>query len=327
MLSSVQIYNLSQNIQENDLQHLQLFTEYGRLALEDSGKTPFQRLQFLVRDWCFPYEAEYGAFGGKCILDRRLAMSDKQHADLRSLRKHIKSCFSEIACFLMPHPGLKVATHPNFDGRLSDIDTEFKRCLQVLVPILLAPEILILKEINGQKVRAWELVQYFKSYINIYSDNELPEPKSMLVATAEANNLAAVAEAKEIYSSLMEDVCGGGRPYLSTAHLESEHLRSKDKALFQFQSKRKMGGDEFSLIYKEKLEQDLDEQFGQFKAHNESKNIFKAARTPAVFFALAVMFYVASGISGLVGAYAIANMFNLAMGVSLLTLVVWAYVR
>lgn len=46
-----------------------------------------------------------------------------------------------------------------------------------------------------------------------------------------------------------------------------------------------------------------------------------------MFFALAVMFYIASGVTGLVGAYSIANMFNLAMGISLLTLVMWAYVR
>lgn len=101
----------------------------------------------------------------------------------------------------MPHPGLKVATNPNFDGRLAgkqvlfidcvsfvyvflfavDIDPEFKKNLQILVPMLLAPENLVLKKINGQKVRARELVQYFKSYIQIYSGNELPEPKSMLV--------------------------------------------------------------------------------------------------------------------------------------------------
>lgn len=233
MLSSVQCYNLSQNIQEDDLQHLQLFTEYGRLALADTGKKPFQRLQFLVRDWSFPYEAEYGAGGGQVILKRRLELSDKQHPELQSLRKHITSCFSEIACFLMPHPGLTVATNPKFDGRLSDITLEFKQSLKALIPMLLAPENLIVKQINGQKVRVRDLIQYFKSYMAIYKGNELPEPKSMLVATAEANNLTAVAGAKDIYNTLMEEVCGGTRPYLSTGHLDSEHLRIKDKAIQQ----------------------------------------------------------------------------------------------
>ncbi|XP_022209542.2 atlastin [Drosophila obscura] len=327
MLSSVQIYNLSQNIQEDDLQHLQLFTEYGRLALADTGKKPFQRLQFLVRDWSFPYEAEYGAMGGDKILKRRLEVSDKQHPELQSLRRHISSCFTEVACFLMPHPGLNVATNPKFDGRLTDITPDFKNSLRTLVPMLLAPDNLVYKEISGQRVRARDLIQYFQSYMNIYKGNELPEPKSMLVATAEANHLTAVAAAKELYQQLMEEVCGGTRPYLSTAHLETEHIRVKDKALFQFASKRKMGGEEFTEKFRLQLEEDLEEVFVNYKAHNESKNIFKAARTPAVYFACAVIMYILSGIFGLVGLYTFANFCNLVMGVALLTLALWAYIR
>lgn len=327
MLSSVQIYNLSQNIQEDDLQHLQLFTEYGRLALADTGKKPFQRLQFLVRDWSFPYEAEYGALGGDKILKRRLEVSDKQHPELQSLRRHISSCFTEVACFLMPHPGLNVATNPQFDGRLTDITPEFKNSLRTLVPMLLAPDNLVYKEISGQRVRARDLIQYFQSYMSIYKGNELPEPKSMLVATAEANHLTAVAAAKELYNQLMEEVCGGTRPYLSTAHLETEHLRVKDKALFQFATKRKMGGEEFTEKFRQQLDTDLEDSFVNYRAHNESKNIFKAARTPAVYFACAVIMYIVSGIFGLVGLYTFANFCNLVMGVALLTLALWAYIR
>lgn len=73
--------------------------------------------------------------------------------------------------------------------------------------------------------------------------------------------------------------------------------------------------------------QDLEDQFNQFRAHNESKNIFKAARTPSVFFAIAMVFYIASGVFGLVGLYPVANLCNLAMGVALITLVMWAYIR
>ncbi|XP_060523821.1 atlastin isoform X2 [Cylas formicarius] len=327
MISSVQIYNLSSNIQEDDLQHLQLFTEYGRLALADSGKTPFQRLQFLVRDWRFPYEAPYGAVGGAQILEKRLEVSDHQHSELQSLRRHIRACFSEIACFLMPHPGIKVATIPTFDGRLSEIDPEFKDNLKILVPMLLGPDNLVLKKINGEKVKVRDFVQYCKSYMQIYEGNELPEPKSMLVATAEANNLAAVADAKDTYTLMMEDICGGAKPYMKTERMESEHRIVKDKAIQQFQNKKKMGGEEFSAMYKEQLEKDIEETFLQFKAHNESKNIFKSARTPAVYFALAVIFYVASGFFGLIGLYSLANICNMGMAVAFITLMTWSYVR
>lgn len=64
-----------------------------------------------------------------------------------------------------------------------DIDPDFKNSLQILVPMLLAPENLVLKRITGQRVKARDLVQYFKSYIQIYSGDDLPEPKSMLVVS------------------------------------------------------------------------------------------------------------------------------------------------
>ena len=67
----------------------------------------------------------------------------------------------------------------------------------------------------------------------------------------------AVAGAKELYSTMMETVCGGDKPYLNTASLEGEHVRIKDKALDHFNGRRKMGGAEFSEKYKERLDQVL----------------------------------------------------------------------
>lgn len=64
-----------------------------------------------------------------------------------------------------------------------------------------------------------------------------------------------MAEAKEVYTTLMEEICGGAKPYLQTQLLEGEHARSRDKALHAFHSKRKMGGDEFSQSYCEQLTQ------------------------------------------------------------------------
>lgn len=72
LLSSVQLFNIMQDIHENDLQHLQMFTEYGRLAMEESESRPFQNLLFLVRDWQHPDDFPYGLGGGKRLLDKRL---------------------------------------------------------------------------------------------------------------------------------------------------------------------------------------------------------------------------------------------------------------
>ena len=69
-------------------------------------------------------------------------------------------------------------------------------------------------------------------------------------------------------------------------------------ALEVFNSRRKMGGEEFSLKYREKLEVEIMEAFDNFRILNENKNIFKAANTPITLATVAMICYIASQILG-----------------------------
>lgn len=182
MLSSVQCYNLMHNIEENDLRQLQLFTDYGRLALEHSNEKPFQYLLFLVRDWQYPYELDYGWYGQE-IIDDLLVSVNEQTTEMRELRHHINASFEDIGAFLMPHPGLTVAHDQHFTGDLQQIEPNFIKYTKLLTPLLFAPENLIVKKINGQNVRARDLVQYLQAYLKIFNEISLPDPKNVLLVS------------------------------------------------------------------------------------------------------------------------------------------------
>lgn len=176
LLSSVQCYNLMQNVREDDLQHLELFTEYGRFAQQQSNGKPFQKLLFIVRDWPYPYETNYGWHGQK-VIDDFLSTTNDQTADMRMLRTRIRDSFDEIQAFLMPHPGFIVSQGNNFTGDLRDISSDFIKHMKQLVPSIFAPENLIVKIIHGQKVRARDLIVYLQAYADVFNGNTLPEPK------------------------------------------------------------------------------------------------------------------------------------------------------
>uniref|UniRef100_A0A8C3AHG8 Atlastin-1 n=1 Tax=Cyclopterus lumpus TaxID=8103 RepID=A0A8C3AHG8_CYCLU len=315
MISSMQVYNISQNVQEDDLQHLQVTNTVKHLMRADfkPNKKSIYSMIFLVRDWSFPYEFPYGQEGGMKFLEKRLKISENQHEELQNVRKHIHSCFTNISCFLMPHPGLKVATNPHFDGRIIEIDGEFINNLKVLVPWLLSPRNIDVKEINGSKITCRGLVEYFKAYIKIYQGEELPHPKSMLQV--------------RFLHLLKGPVCGGDRPFLAPSELQARHGAIREEALQVFRGVKKMGGEEFSRRYLQQLEGEVDEVFVQYIKHNDSKNIFHAARTPATLFVVIFVMYVAAGITGFVGVDVIASLCNMILGLTLITLCTWAYIR
>uniref|UniRef100_A0AC35TWW8 Major sperm protein n=1 Tax=Rhabditophanes sp. KR3021 TaxID=114890 RepID=A0AC35TWW8_9BILA len=327
MIATTQIFNISQNIQEDDLQHLQLFTEYGRLALEDSEATPFQDLLFLVRDWSYPYEHEYGFEGGAGLLKDRLTITESQHNELKQLRKHINGCFEKLECFLMPHPGLKVSNDPNFKGSIKDIESDFQTNIGTFVEHIFSPENIVPKKINGIALTCRDLFEYFKAYITVFKGSDLPEPKTMLNATAEANNFAAVSQAKAIYTKGMEEICGGGTPYMKTSDLEKEHEKAMAKSIRNFKSTKKMGGTDFSLTFLEKLEEEILVQFESFLKVNASKNLFKSMKTPAVLVFLLIINYIFQELFQLIGMELFASIFSTVLFVLIGAISTWVYSR
>ncbi|GLD47745.1 atlastin-1 isoform X2 [Lates japonicus] len=101
----------------------------------------------------------------------------------------------------------------------------------------------------------------------------------------------------------------------------------REEALQVFRGVKKMGGEEFSRRYLQQLEGEIDEVFVQYIKHNDSKNIFHAARTPATLFVVIFVMYVAADITGFVGVDIIASLCNMILGLALITLCTWAYIR
>lgn len=176
LMSSVQCYNFMRTINESDLQYLQLFTEYGLVALEQTNETPFNNLILIIRDWPNAHEFSYG--WSPELVAKKLEENNNQTTDMRMLRQRIKSSFEKINSFLLPHPGL-IVTKPDFQGDLQQTTNDFRNSVKELTESIFAPENLSIKKINGEAIRVRDLMTYFEIYATICNGDTLPEPKSI----------------------------------------------------------------------------------------------------------------------------------------------------
>lgn len=95
----------------------------------------------------------------------------------------------------------------------------------------------------------------------------------------------------------------------------------------QFINTPKMGGEEFSTSFLEKLECQIDESYESFVKRNESKHILNAYKTPAVLGCIMVFSYILSYILEIIGIQSLTQMAVLGLYLPLLFLVMWLYVR
>ncbi|CAO1398340.1 unnamed protein product [Diamesa serratosioi] len=163
LISSIQFYNLNGVVQEDQLQYLQLATDFARLAATnnaDKDTKAFQNIVFLMRDWDYVDEYPAGVQGGAGYLRELLQIKDNQHPSLRSVREYVHQSFNKISCYLLPDPGKTVRTNPSsYKGEWSNMDEDFTNALNETIIDVLKPSELIPKKINGNVLKASESIE------------------------------------------------------------------------------------------------------------------------------------------------------------------------
>uniref|UniRef100_A0A7S2D5P0 GB1/RHD3-type G domain-containing protein n=2 Tax=Octactis speculum TaxID=3111310 RepID=A0A7S2D5P0_9STRA len=257
----------------------------------------FQRLEFLVRDWPnFDDEGDESAhperleFMDKYIHD--VVRKQKSSGDLQETRDQITSCFDNISCFLLPHPGLKIQKS-SYTGDIDKIEDDFRDMLTLYMNHIFNVD-LKPKEIDGRALTASELGVFTKTYVDLFKDGaSFPEAKTVLQATAEANNNNALSLAYKKFMAEM-DVKFGPRQHAFVQHdaFEEYTLASRKSAIAMFTQIAHMGSKKNSAKFQATMLADIDEQIERFRVMNESRNPWQGAEQYIVPVIIAVIAYV-----------------------------------
>uniref|UniRef100_A0A1I8GUX2 GB1/RHD3-type G domain-containing protein n=1 Tax=Macrostomum lignano TaxID=282301 RepID=A0A1I8GUX2_9PLAT len=254
LLSSVQIFNLSQNISEADLQNLRLFVEFAALAKSSEGKA-LQHLWFLIRDWQFPDEHQYGEEGGSEYLSTVLDCSADRPQENKELREGIKKHFEKASCYLLPHPG-KAVRDSKFTGDVQRLETEFVEEIESFVEKIAAPENITVKKVNGNELSGSELIDFMEVYFEAFSSGRMPTPSSVFSATVEMVNMTAASNSKRLFEDKVKSFLD---PAKSDEEFQAAVDEASKEALDAFNSKCMESDSSEVRKAKKKLQDDLTE--------------------------------------------------------------------
>uniref|UniRef100_A0A158Q8F4 GB1/RHD3-type G domain-containing protein n=1 Tax=Elaeophora elaphi TaxID=1147741 RepID=A0A158Q8F4_9BILA len=319
LFSSMQVYNIVETILEDSLANLSLFVEYGRLVSDEAtnSKPPFQTIVFVIRDYKSSEECLYGFEGGMDYLKTILQeTSPHQSNELKNVRKEILSCFEQTLCFLLPHPGHRVADRESFKGLVKDIKPLFKEEVKKMTAHLLNPQALQPKIVNGKTITC-----------------VIPEPQMILDTNAQLVYLEAANEAKIAYIRGMDRICLKSG-MLPEKRLHEAHIKYGIIALNIFERYPKIGSNEVRSRNLSALQQNLNSELEKYKRLNREKRVTSCvsrmiACGDSVFFGMGLGSAASAAVGGAVLTLQ-AGMVSagvIAIPVSLTALLaIWAYV-
>ena len=297
LLSSYQIYNVDKRIQEDNLQQLALFTEYARTAMgqsEDEHK-PFQKIEFLVRDWQHydDEDEDYEAMEKSTEEYLGKVLADREASDLKDTREQIHTCFEEISCYALCHPGFAV-TKKKYNGDVSALEKMFVALLDRYCKRVFSKSTLQPKKIHDRELTAVELGSYIQAYADVFvTGSKFPTAATLLAATASANNSNAVTLALAEYEDRMNLVAGPKcTNFIRPEELKDEHKACMAKAMKVFRSVATFGSRKNIDEAKDKLDVQIEKSWETYESLNNGRNPLLGFETWLLPMAMAFAAYI-----------------------------------
>lgn len=254
LISSVQIYNVMQNINEESLNHLNTFADFGKTAQDNIEGTAFQNLVFLVRD-STGVKKSFGYEGGKIFLDERFQCD---LPELQEIRQKIKDAFSSINCFLMPRLGNEEFEDEDYNGNIGALRPSSSKQLQSFIESILAPEKLVIKTINEQKVTMQSFIIFMRNYVKFFNTGETIEKTRY-----EASIILSICETaiRRRFENYSRRIYKSIERIHNVASLDLEHISLKADELKQFEVETKVVDRKSSATSRQLLEERIDELY------------------------------------------------------------------
>ena len=203
-LSSYLVYNVSMQIQEDKVENLHYFLECASASLRTIGQTsndkPFQRLDFLVRDWNNFEENWTNDEKDTQMKDHLRQHLDSDNIADSSAAKCIMDMFANVNCWLLPHPGMNVV-RPNWNGNIEDIGSDFVVLTErYFRELLLNSNHLASKRVMDEQVKISNLCDIISVFVASFKDL-VPDAGNLAQAVTRSSHLiskeAALSDFKQ----------------------------------------------------------------------------------------------------------------------------------
>jgi hypothetical protein len=270
LISSIQIYNLFQVVQENELEYLEMTVKLSELiankvkAIKGGAKEykPFQNLVFLIRDWAdedfgIGYEA-----GNKYLHEEVLSLNTNNKA-AQSVRKNIHKSFEKINGYLLPFPGEAIRT-TGFDGRWKNLNRKFVTSLEQLIESMFLPKNLMKKKIFDIEVTGETYRQYINDYFELFKSDDIPQVESLLHMTIGRQMQILMEKLTAEFKTRIETSIDFDDEHL-IRKIQAKHDALKANIFKQFNEADSLADDETKEQYKKFLDGTIEKFYEDWK--------------------------------------------------------------